>query len=114
MLWTTVFSAVGVRILSQRGMLLVEDVPTTSPVVSVEDSKTSAENNTIENAKMTPGNENLPVKIFEQDTQSIRTIDENSAPSHSILFCRKCGAKIPTDSVFCQKCGEKVVHIDQE
>ena len=27
------------------------------------------------------------------------------------LYCRKCGTKIPSDSVFCPKCGEKVVVI---
>lgn len=30
---------------------------------------------------------------------------------NTVFFCRKCGARIPSDSVFCQKCGEKVIHI---
>lgn len=29
-------------------------------------------------------------------------------------FCRKCGARIPGDSVYCLKCGEKVVNIPEE
>ncbi len=33
------------------------------------------------------------------------TIVENN--NESQLFCRKCGKKIPTDSVFCPYCGEK-------
>jgi len=37
-----------------------------------------------------------------------KEVFENS-PKNEIAFCRKCGARIPLDSVFCPKCGEKVI-----
>ena len=45
----------------------------------------------------------------KKDIPSERII---KAANNTIAFCRKCGARIPSDSVFCQKCGEKVVRIE--
>ena len=41
-----------------------------------------------------------------EKTQLTETEDNKA-----IAFCRKCGEKIPADSVFCPKCGEKVIKI---
>lgn len=34
----------------------------------------------------------------------------NEAPVRNALFCRKCGAKLLTDSLFCSHCGTKIVY----
>lgn len=35
-------------------------------------------------------------------------IESSPAPSDEKLFCRKCGTRLPLDSIFCNKCGAKV------
>lgn len=40
---------------------------------------------------------------IEEDSPSERRT------TNEIVFCRKCGARLPADSFFCPKCGEKVV-----
>lgn len=29
----------------------------------------------------------------------------------TVVFCRKCGAQLPADSIFCGSCGEKIVSV---
>ena len=37
--------------------------------------------------------------------------EEKTAFSEDLLFCRKCGTQLLTDSVYCNKCGTKVEHL---
>lgn len=50
-----------------------------------------------------------PVKRIAQVEAPPRQKEKSEKPN--VLFCRKCGAKIPADSAFCMECGEKVVRI---
>ena len=36
-----------------------------------------------------------------------------SVPTPQAMFCRKCGARLQTDSLFCNKCGTKVTILQQ-
>lgn len=40
----------------------------------------------------------------------VRQIESSTTNTEDILYCKKCGARILTDSLFCHKCGEKVKH----
>lgn len=37
--------------------------------------------------------------------------EEKVAFSEDLLFCRKCGSQLLTDSIYCNKCGTKVEHL---
>ncbi len=43
-----------------------------------------------------------------QKTDEMVKVDSKQSKTDDIAFCRKCGAKILSDSVFCEKCGTKV------
>lgn len=45
-------------------------------------------------------------KPFVQDKQQVEKRETTASKN---LFCRKCGAKIPSDSAFCPECGERVI-----
>ena len=53
-----------------------------------------------------------PTQQRPEHTPIRSAVNPTPTPNTNTLFCRKCGARIPSDSVFCQKCGEKVVHIE--
>lgn len=51
-----------------------------------------------------------PQKASQEDIQA----KEQSVPQQvenkaTVVYCRKCGAKMPSDSGYCPKCGEKVI-----
>ena len=48
--------------------------------------------------------------VMTQNPQSNEFANVNT--DVQAMFCRKCGAKIPTDSEFCPKCGAKVIVMD--
>lgn len=106
MLWTFVFSAIGVKILNNRNLLQDQDAelennPSVEKTEIVEPTQTKAY----------PQKTSLPVEQAQDNLIHERKV-ELSTPNRSTLFCRKCGARIPADSVFCQKCGEKVVRME--
>ena len=61
--------------------------------------------------KKNDNNSENPVTRQEAKTNqdSINNSTDKVGIDNRYIFCRKCGQKIPHDSVFCPKCGEKVV-----
>lgn len=56
-------------------------------------------------------------KNTPENSESFRTKGKIDLMENSRIitqFCRKCGAKIPGDSVYCLKCGEKIIDISEE
>lgn len=50
-------------------------------------------------------------KVEHKDEESVEALEEPAEykATNEIIFCRKCGGKMPLDSSFCPKCGEKVI-----
>ena len=56
------------------------------------------------------------MEVSPQQSASIAAVPDKQAEKieeelNPILFCRKCGARIPADSTFCPRCGEKVINV---
>ena len=47
------------------------------------------------------------LRLDGQVSSSAHSQESNSPKSGCYVYCRKCGAKIPSDSAFCSKCGER-------
>ena len=60
-------------------------------------------------AKCSASTERKESSFEKANTPTERAI---SPTNKTVLFCRKCGARIPADSAYCQKCGEKVIHVE--
>ena len=60
-----------------------------------------------------PETKNEPEKDVQSNTADYDAVitEELSIDSQEIIFCRKCGAKILSDSVFCDSCGEKIERV---
>lgn len=52
----------------------------------------------------------LDVQPAESDSSSIDGEVTVTCPTKKALFCRKCGAKLLSDSLFCSYCGTEVVY----
>ena len=65
-------------------------------------------------------NEDEFKEIFANQSESANAVEADSTPisynpveaptSKKVFFCRKCGAKLLSDSLFCSYCGTKVVY----
>ena len=84
LLWTGVFSAIGVKIL-RKNYVLEGSQPAPEPDRTVYLNKSPASPKASE-----------PTTAQEQP---------------SFCFCRKCGSKLPVDSNFCTKCGTEMVKV---
>ena len=80
-LWTWIFSKMGVKSLCDNDLLL-------------ENEKTETNKKSLSN---TVNNTQKPT----QATPDVNTKDK-------VCFCRKCGSKLTPDSLFCNKCGTKI------
>ncbi len=55
--------------------------------------------------------DNSMVQQSNEETETVNEAPTQSQDTNEIVFCRKCGARIPSDSAFCPKCGEKVIKL---
>ena len=69
----------------------------------VEDIDSEVEMNNSLEADEDEGEQSMPA-----DKQGDVCVEADEQATNT-LFCRKCGAKLPLDSVFCIRCGTKVV-----
>ena len=101
LLWTWVFSRYGAKILESKFLLIDGHKPT---------KENSTSNNTIHTQST------RTTVIDTSVTENKKENYNNSfSVSHNIIFCRKCGVKLPEDSLFCTRCGTKVItDIDQK
>lgn len=57
---------------------------------------------------------------YKDEIEMSRLVNASDSHDRSIekvekyLFCRKCGKKIPLDSIFCNACGEKVITVSDD
>ena len=127
LLWTSVFSHYGVKILGAKSLLTDikdydKEIRSKKTASIYWRKKESTEPKMISMSET--GNSSKPDITTKTDTSSkidtvsktrttsrpyVKNIDENDGTTAlKILFCRKCGNKIPEDSNFCQYCGTKI------
>ncbi len=95
-LWTGVFSAIGIQQLKKRGIIIE-----TNETGNAETTRN--ESNRIEQEKLTNSN---------VDSATIIRNDIDDIPQ--VRFCRHCGKELAPDAIFCPKCGTKVVEVPQK
>lgn len=105
-LWTTVFSALGIKIMNKRFII---DAPTTTE----SEENTSDFSDPI--SPTTPPN-SPTAKIDVSAVEEAISEEENSftetplcTGTGEILFCRKCGTKLLENAVFCNHCGTRII-----
>lgn len=87
-LWTTVFSAVGVKILNNRFII---NTPST------EISENNITEGSVVSAPIQPTSSEIELDIPSVEDEPV------------IYFCRKCGVKLLEGALFCHRCGVRVI-----
>ena len=98
LLWTWIFSTLGIKVLRTRGILITR---------SIEDD---VESQTEEIAEKPFAEKKEPLSQAPIPTDTMIKIDISTVTGEPLIcYCRKCGTKLTKESVFCHKCGTKVV-----
>lgn len=92
----------------KKNNIAANDITTNNSTISEELAiqNTRNDNYITENDKDIINNEdNSADKPAETETE---LVNENNTNSDDVIFCRKCGCKLPKESAFCKSCGTKI------
>jgi len=84
----------------------VKKVPDMESKLAKKPAKANADNDNLIMDTVQPSSEK---PVATKGREALRTIKDDPKQLTTKLFCRKCGASIPVDSIYCPACGEKVV-----
>ena len=120
-LWTTVFTALGVKKLNKSG-LIVEANDSDTEEEKTKESEINTTGTTDEESDVLVLAEDAGEKIIKEEIitsdftlNEIHSVENNRTKAMPpIRFCRHCGVKIAPNAEFCHRCGTKVVHVEQE
>ncbi len=121
LLWTWVFSSLGLKTLKSRGILgegqiashsrpssIEETIITETPIVGDYQKCNTCQNCGYELIDGAAFCNMCGTKVFSVDLLN-NTEPNNNAVNDKICFCRKCGNKLHEDAKFCNKCGTQII-----
>ena len=104
-LWTSIFSYVGTKILSRRGVMADGDYMKDDPNRLTECISCGYRDEKFFTS--------CP-KCGKNAKRYVYLNEEPAAEADKICFCRKCGEKLVDNSSFCGKCGTEIIKENQQ
>lgn len=98
LLWTSIFSVLGIKVLRTRGILITQSI------------EGDVESRTEEIAEKLSAEKKEPRSQAPTATDAMIKIDISKAENEPLIcYCRKCGTKLTEGSIFCHHCGTRII-----
>lgn len=102
----------------EKGRIIVDEADSTNVQGTDEPvEKTDIQEKTVDTNQSTPKQITVETPQIKAESVEIETkaevIDKPSNQMPTVMFCRKCGAKLIEGSLFCNKCGTKVIDLEE-